>query len=233
MKRLFTLGMLIGFITMSYGQKLAIYNVAATAEDYVLLLETKGYMTFAFDVTSLKDATYWIEPVIQHYQQGKLVPNSLEVSIQFSSRDMLPTKNEAFVEKMRKAGRIYDEAQGILSLCEKIRVGFAPSSEENIRLMRFFVTDKGNFTIPLLFEPQIDLKTGIEAAHYSYGYLPFVVDEIVFDQFIPLALCGAYWYDERSESFRFCGESVLTKEMTEDILKDIKEYYIIGIKVHR
>ena len=29
---------------MSYGQKLAIYNVAATAEDYVLLLETKGYM---------------------------------------------------------------------------------------------------------------------------------------------------------------------------------------------
>lgn len=44
MKKLFTLGMLIGFITMSYGQKLAIYNVAATAEDYVLLLETKGYM---------------------------------------------------------------------------------------------------------------------------------------------------------------------------------------------
>ncbi|MDY2641901.1 MAG: hypothetical protein SOW01_05935 [Mediterranea sp.] len=33
MKRLFTLGMLIGFITMSYGQKLAIYNVAATAEE--------------------------------------------------------------------------------------------------------------------------------------------------------------------------------------------------------
>ena len=53
MKKLFTLGMLIGFITMSYGQKLAIYNVTATAEDYVLLLETKGYMAFAFDVTSL------------------------------------------------------------------------------------------------------------------------------------------------------------------------------------
>ena len=53
MKKLFILGMLIGFITMSYGQKLAIYNVAATAEDYVLLLETKGYMAFAFDVTSL------------------------------------------------------------------------------------------------------------------------------------------------------------------------------------
>lgn len=59
MKKLFTLGMLIGFITMSYGQKLAIYNVTATAEDYVLLLETKGYMAFAFDITSLKDATYW------------------------------------------------------------------------------------------------------------------------------------------------------------------------------
>ena len=41
MKRLFTLGMLIGFITIGYGQKLAIYNVSATADDYVLLLEIK------------------------------------------------------------------------------------------------------------------------------------------------------------------------------------------------
>lgn len=112
MKKLFTIWMLLGFTTLNYGQKLAINNVATTAENFVLLLETKGYMAFAFNITSLKDATYWIEPVIHHYQHGKLVPNSMEVSVQFSSRDMLTTKNEEFVKKMRKAERIYDEEQG-------------------------------------------------------------------------------------------------------------------------
>ena len=233
MNRLFTIWILQTFVALGYGQTLGISHVAATAEDYVLLLETKGYRAFAFDVTSLRDATYRIEPIIHHYQYGKLVPNEIELSVRFSSRDMLATKDEEYVKQMRKAGRIYDEQNGILSLCEKIRVGFAPSSEQNIRMMHFHVTDRGNYTIPLCFEPQIDLRTGLEAEEYNYGFLPFVVDEIVMDTFIPLAMCGAYWYDEHTESFRFCGEDVLSEDMTEEILKDVKEYYIIGMKVHR
>ena len=233
MKRVFVIWILLAYVAVGYGQTLGISNVVATAEDYVLLLETKGYRTFAYDVTSLKDETYWIEPVIQHYQNGKLVPNMFDIPVQFSSRDMLASENDEYVERMRKTGQIYDEQNGILSLCEKIRVGFAPSNDQCVRIMRFYVTNRGNVTLPLFFDKQIDLKTGMEEEVYSYGFVPFVVDEIVLDKFIPLVMCGAYWYDENSESFRFCGEEVLTEEMTENILKMVKDYYVIGMKVHR
>lgn len=48
-----------------------------------------------------------------------------------------------------------------------------------------------------------------------------------------LAMCGAYWYDEDTKFFRFCGDDILTEDMTSDLLKDVKEYYIIGMKVHK
>ena len=60
----------------------------STAEDYVLLLESKGYKSYAVDITSLKDHNYMIEPVIQHYKDGKLTDNVIDLGIGFSTQDL-------------------------------------------------------------------------------------------------------------------------------------------------
>ncbi len=231
MKRILLSAIFIAITLIANAQTFAIKNVPSTSEDYKLLLEAKGYKSFAFDVTSLKDATYWIEPVIQHYKNGKQVENAFDFSIQFSNRDMLPTDNKDYVQQMRQAGVIYDEAKGILNLCEKLRVGFIPAEDKNIRMMQFYVTDRGTITLPLIFDAQIDPSTGEE--DNTYGFRQFIVNEIVLDKFIPLAMCGTYWYDEESKSFRFCGDDFLTDSMTSDLLKSVNEYYIIGMKVHK
>lgn len=233
MKHLFLSVLSIAFAITVSAQTFALKNTPSTAEDYMLLLESKGYKSFAFDIASLKDATYWIEPVIQHYKDGKLVPNAFEFNMQFSNRDMLPSNNPEFVNQMRQAGKIHDEQKGILNLCEKIRVGFAPMKEQALRLMKFYVTEGGAISIPLVFDPQIDPETGKESEYYSYGFREFLVNEIKFDTFIPLAMCGAYWYDAETQHHRFCGDIVLTADMTSSLMKDVKEYYIIGMKVHK
>ena len=33
--------------------------------------------------------------------------------------------------------------------------------------------------------------------------------------------------------FRFCGSTVMTSELKEDIMKRVPEYYIIGVKIER
>lgn len=81
MKRLFLLAMVIASAAFANAQNFAIKNAPSTAEDYMLLLEANGYKSYAFDITSLKDATYYIEPVIQHYKDGKLVPNAFDFGL--------------------------------------------------------------------------------------------------------------------------------------------------------
>lgn len=97
MKRFLFSVIFIAITVIVNAQTFAIKSTPSTADDY-LLLENKGYMSFAFDITSLKDATYRIEPVIQHYKNGKLVPNDFEIYVQFSNRDMIPgIKNETII----------------------------------------------------------------------------------------------------------------------------------------
>lgn len=81
MKQLLFSSIFFAVTVIANAQTFAIKNVPSTSEDYKLLLEAKGYKSFAFDVTSLKDDTYWIEPVIQHYKNGLLVKNDFEFSI--------------------------------------------------------------------------------------------------------------------------------------------------------
>lgn len=231
MKRLLFSALFFAVTVIANAQTFAIKNVPSTSEDYKLLLEAKGYKSFAFDVTSLKDDTYWIEPVIQHYKNGLLVKNDFEFSIQFSNRDMLATDDKDYVQQMRQSGMIYDEENGILSLCEKLRVGFIPSDNQLVRIMQFYVTERGTFTMPLMFETQTDPNMGEE--YNNYGFRQFLVNEIVLDKFIPLAMCGTYWYDEEIQRYRFCGDDILTDDMTSSLLTDVKEYYIIGMKVHK
>ena len=55
MKQLLFSSIFFAVTVIANAQTFAIKNVPSTSEDYKLLLEAKGYKSFAFDVTSLKD----------------------------------------------------------------------------------------------------------------------------------------------------------------------------------
>ena len=203
----------------------------STAEDYVLLLESKGYKSYAVDITSLKDHNYMIEPVIQHYKDGKLTDNVIDLGIGFSTQDKFSGYTEEDRQKLIATGQVYDAEKDLLELCEKIRIGFMPTDNPLVESLKFYVTSHGAFTLPLFFDEQKDPETG-EVGN-TYNFRPFVVESIELEKFIPLAMCGVSWYDTKGGFFRFCGEEVLSEGMSEDILKSVPEYYIIGMKVHK
>lgn len=178
----------------------------SSAEDYVVLLQKCGYMSYSADVSVLlnEKEVFWIEPVIRHYKNGELQENVFDFGIRFSNRDSQ-------------------------TRCERVRVGFAPDANKTLRYLNFFVTETGAISLPLLFDEQIDPETG-ELSN-TYGYRPFSLDSITFDTFIPIAMCGMYWYDKDNGALRFCGEDVLNSDMSDNILKSLPDYYIIGMKI--
>lgn len=179
----------------------------STAEDYVLLLQRNGYQSYAADISALKDENYLIEPVIRHYKGGRLVENPFDFSIAFTTHE------------------------GDKSVNEKVRVGFTPGENPAIRMMSFFVSERGAMQVPLVFDERKHPQT--DEVQDSYGYRPFVIEQLELGEFIPIALCGAYWYDPDGDFYRFCGENEISPAMTEDILKDLEEYYIIGMIVNK
>jgi len=180
----------------------------STAEDYVVLLQKCGYMSYSADISVLlkeKDI-FWIEPVIRHYKNGELQENTFDFGVKFSNRDSK-------------------------TMCDNVRVGFAPDTNKMFRYLNFYVTETGAISMPLIFDEQNNPETG-ESSN-TYGYCQFSVDNITLNTFIPIAMCGTYWYDKDLEGFRFCGEDVLNPNMSADILKMIPEYYLIGMEISK
>ena len=98
--------------------------------DYIPLLNAAGYEVFTFDLSSLKDATYSIEFVTREYVDGELVTNS-ENDLRYFTRNRRMLSD--FPEEVRKEiisdGHVYDLDKGILSLGEKLSIGFTPSAD--------------------------------------------------------------------------------------------------------
>ena len=206
MNRILTILSLLACTLMAQAQVITTKVEQSTAEDYVLLLKKQGYQSYSVDVSALQNETYIIEPVVKHYKNGKEAVNPFDFGVAFTSRDAL-------------------------TVCDRIRVGFMPGEMPAVVMMSFYVTETGALTIPLVFDERKDPETG--EVEKSYGYRPFTIDGIELGKFIPVALCGAYWYDKKGGFFRFCGENSISPAMSEDILKSIEEYYIVGMIIKK
>ena len=230
MVRIFTFAAMIIVSVAACAQSFVSKRIKSVAEDYVLLMESKGYKSYAFDMTAFKDATYWVEPVVRHFHNGKEVNDAVGFSIRLSTRDMLPSESDGEKADSR-ALDAYDAAKGIYCLCERLRVGFIPTDSDNVVLTKFHVTERASITLPLFLEKQRNPETG--ETECIVGYRPFRVERIELGKFVPLAMVGVWWYDNDCKMFRFCGEDELTEGMSEDMLKFIPDYYVVGMKVYK
>ena len=198
--------------------------------DYIPLLNAAGYDVYTFDISSLKDETYNIEFSVREYTKGVLVEDPSmggRPGPVLRNRRMLSDFPKEYWDEIIAVGPIYDLDKGILTLGEKISIGFAPLAD-SLKTLNMMVENIGAVRRPLTLKPQI-ASTGKE--EYMYDHFPFSVDEIRLGEFIPLVMFGSYWFDEEAGYFRFCGESELEADMSSKILSLIPHYYVIGINV--
>ena len=198
--------------------------------DYIPLLNAAGYEVFTFDISSLKDETYDIEFIVREYEKGTLVEDPSASALPrfiLKSRRMLSDFPEEYWNEIIAEGPIYDLDKGILTLGEKISIGFSPAAD-SLKTMMMTVENIGAVRKPLPLKSQT-VSPGKE--EYMYDYFPFNVDNFQLGEFTPLVMLGSYWFDEETGYFRFCGESELNADMSSKILSSIPHYYVIGMIV--
>lgn len=198
--------------------------------DYIPLLNAAGYEVFTFDLSSLKDETYNIEFIIREYSKGALVKDPSEDGPRFyiNNRRMLSDfPEETQKEILSSKGPFYDLDKGILTLAEKLSIGFTPSADS---LKRVTITLENMAALGQLLSlkpltvPQYEGK-------YLYEYRPFKVGALQLGDFTPLVLVGSFWYDEEAQLVRFCGENELAADLSSEMLSLIPHYYVIGMRV--
>lgn len=196
--------------------------------DYIPLLNAAGYEVFTFDLSSLKDATYSIEFVTREYVDGELVTNS-ENDLRYFTRNRRMLSD--FPEEVRKEiisdGHVYDLDKGILSLGEKLSIGFTPSAD-SLKSVSIRLENMAELRQLLPLKP---LTVSPFEGQYTYGYRSFEVGAIELGAFTPLVLVGSYWYDDESQVVRFCGEDEIAADYSTKMLSKIPHYYVLGITV--
>lgn len=115
---------------------------------------------------------------------------------------------------------VYDE------IINNVKVTVSPAEKGKKAGIYFNETMGISFT--LIFQEQIspDGETS-----NSIGVRSFKLDGSKINDFYPLVLLGSYWYDADAGMFRFCGETELSSDLTEDFIANIPEYYILGIRL--
>lgn len=201
----------------------------ADISDYIPLLNAAGYDVYTFDISSLKDETYDIEFSVREYVGGVRVEDPLNERTRhiLRNRRMLSDFPEEYWDEIIETGPIYDLDKGILTLSEKVSVGFAPSAD-SLKTVNMLLENIGALRTALSLKSQTDYS-GKES--YMYDYRPFKVGALQLGEFTPLVALGSYWYDAEYELYRFCGEDELDPDPSLGMLSSSPHYYVLGMIV--
>lgn len=227
MKRsIFPVLLLFSLALTAQGQE--IQRVDSDFSDYVPLLKNAGYEVFSYDISSLKDSTYGITFIAKEYLNGNLIEGRLSgFTPMFTNRRMLSVYSEEDQKRIIKNGSAYDVEKGIYKLSNKITFGFY-ATVDSVKNVLIDVKNMGSFVLPLALRPMD--APGFEGA-YRYDIRPFEMEEIKVGEFIPLLLVGSFWWDERFNIIRFCGEREFSPSMQSETLDRIPHYFVIGISL--
>ncbi len=199
----------------------------AVFEDYIPLLKKAGYNVFSFDISSLQDTLKAITVDVREYEYGKRT-NYRGGYVHFSNMKMISDFSEFDQEKILAEGLADAPERGIYRLAEKLTLAFSPGKNPSQVTMTASMRGMGTFVWPLHLRP-LDLPSYESDSQYLYEYRPFELDSFVENEFIPLVLYGSFWKD--GEIAHFCGEEVLSSDMSSDMISRIPHFYVVGITV--
>ncbi|MGN1219385.1 MAG: DUF5041 domain-containing protein [Candidatus Cryptobacteroides sp.] len=207
--------------------------VEASVEDYIALLNQKGYMAYSYDISQLKDTTYHIKFEIREYVAGN--PDPIKVKSYgrgLKNRTMVKEfmwkeRSDEELAEIRSASVDYDN--GIYSCSGKITVGFLPCTNDSTAVGRVFVENQGSFGFNLALKPVNHEGAFDNDVVYKYKPIPFTASAFEEGKYIPLVSYASFWYDSKFKIIRFCGAAELDPDMTTYILKETPHYYVIGV----
>ena len=239
MKKLF-LTLIFAFATLcgfaqeikSVDTKFEDYQLVATFDDCLSLLQEAGYNMFVYDISSLKDKATHVEFCVKEYENGNLVEvgDSRSRSSVFELIRRISEYSEEEQRVIKASAIADDEDNDIFRLATRLKIGFTPVGADMEQRVQFEVAGKVQMA---LFSKLLSLRDNrMDKSHRKLDYYtrPFIIDGFEKGKFIPLVLYAAPWWDENYEIYRFCGENELSPDMTSELLKDSPHYFVIGVK---
>lgn len=197
---------LICFSCSAFGQEIKSKN--AELEDLLTLLKSAGYELFSFDISDMLEEQYNITLTCKEYnKEGEIESNNL-YSVQNK--------------------RIFTD---FAALAEKITFGFYPAKNDSTVFLQIDIPNISTLIRPINLKGLP--KKDSDEKSYSYSTRPFEISVFEENKFIPLVLYGSMWWDEKYQTYRFCGESEINPDMSTEILKNIPHYYVFGITFTR
>lgn len=225
MKRIFIISCVLILSHAVFGQQIKIKNVEL--DDVITLLKASGYELFSYDITEMLDERYDITLVEKEFEAGKEIETSDLVTL--SNKRLLTDFPEASRQEAIDAGvSIIDPETQAIAHAGKISLGFYPSDNDSTKFMQFSVQNSGRMEMPLKLRGLTTKDP--DKKYFSYHTRPFKTVAFEEEKFIPLVLFGSAWYEERFNTYRFCGDSEIEPDMSSEILKDLPHYYVIGVK---
>lgn len=221
---LLSIFLIFAFVISAQAQEIRAVNTKFS--DYLPLLNNAGYVVYSYDISSLKDTTYQITFSVKEYVKGQLIEGKgIGFTPVFTNRRMLSVFSERDQKNIIEKGTAYDADKGIYKLCDRITVGFSPAAD-SVKNAMFNVNNIGSFFWRLALKPMD--APGYEGT-YHYDIRPFKIEEFKTGEFIPLLLVGSFWWDEKFQIIRFCGESEFSPSMQSETIDKIPHYFVIGI----
>lgn len=200
----------------------------ATFDDYIPLLEMAGYNVYSFDIKSLNDKSYRLAFSCREYMGDSLVSkNIILYPAYYGNMRLLSQFSKKFQDTI-KPEEMYDSIRGIYKCAEKIVVGTF-SENDSTTLMSVNVDKMASFSFSLNLKSINNPVSG--QTMYFYKTRPFIVGECRTDEFIPLVFYGSSWFDSKYNVIRFCGESELNPDMSDQIIKDVPHSFVLGFSI--
>lgn len=198
----------------------------ATFEDYIPLLNQAGYQVYSFDISDFLNDTYQVTFKIKEYKDSVEVENIQHFG--FVNRRMIKDFPEESQKRILKEGLAVNPGAGVYTQSSKLSISFSPLNADSLKTIHFSLDGIGASSNRLKLQPVQSADS--DELHYLYMDKPFKLDKFEEGTFIPLVLYGSFWYDEKFNIFRFCGEKEIDPDMSSQILKYIPHYYVIGVE---
>ena len=207
------------------------YQLVATFDYCLSLLQQAGYNMFVYDISSLKDKATHVEFCVKEYKNGNLVEvgDSRSRSSVFELIRKISEYSEDVQKVIMASANADDEENDIFRLATRLKIGFTPVDKDMGQRVLFVVAGKelmGGAGMRLMLR---DCRVDISHRKLDYYTRPFIIDGFEKGKFIPLVLYAAPWWDENYEIYRFCGETKIPADMSSQVMKLSPHYFIIGV----
>lgn len=197
-------------------------------DDIIEMLKSTGYELYSFDMEDLAKEKHKVRLSIRIYERDSLVMEDLLATypMVFDTRTMMADLPEYFFSESEVHGE--DLEAGVYKTVKKFNIGFYRQPNDTTAMLMIDIPNDRSSTLNLKLKPLEECDGLI-----SYYSKPFrIEDSLPHDgSFIPLALYGSMWYDERFKIARFCGKYEVSFSDHDDITDNSPHYYVVGIQI--